>query len=65
VIEGKVTRGYDEGEGEFYYGKIPDDQQTQPKKLMYRKRQQPKQQPKYAIEVKLSARREGLMPMKD
>jgi hypothetical protein len=64
VIEGKVSRKYDEKKGEFYYGKIPDDERTQPKKLVYHKRQLKPEQPKYAIEVKLSARREGLVPMK-
>src|SRR5690242_4425265 len=63
VIEGKVSRTYDEEKAEFYYRKIPDNKRTQPKKLVYRKRQPKPRQPKYAIEVKLSARREGLVPM--
>lgn len=61
VVQGKVSRRYDESNGEFYYQAIPEDQQTQRKYMVYNRRRKPK---KHVVEIKLSARREGLVPMK-
>lgn len=66
VVEGKVSRSYSESEGQFYYQAIPDDKQTQPKRVGWKRRLKPKPEPqpnRHIVEIKLSARRDGLVPM--
>jgi hypothetical protein len=65
VVRGKIMRRWDREKDEFVYQAIPEDQQTQPKQVHWKRRAvKPPASPKHVVEIKLSARREGLAPMK-
>lgn len=66
VVEGKVSRSYSESDGQFYYQAIPEHERTQPKHLGWKRK--PKPEPEsppdtHVVEIKFSARRDGLVPM--
>jgi hypothetical protein len=67
VVQGKITRHWNKEKDDFVYQAIPDSKQVRPKRVGWKRKSKPESQAQsdtHVVEIKLSARRDGLVPMR-